>query len=494
MATLSRRRFIKRMLGTAAASLTAAVTGGCRMQETQEPPPDPQPAPTSTLPTAATPLVAEIPRIIEPTPSPRSPARTTPFTMPSPGTATATPAPVPPVTLRADVLNYGWTRLAQQMTETFQDAHPQITLQWRSVSDWRDYPDRVAILRASGQLGDLIESPCATLTAAWALDGLAADLTPLIEADGYDTSGLFAGAMAAFARDGRQVGLPLVAHGSEHLLLYDEELLAGAGVSTPGEIATLDDLANIAQAVGHRGHGLWGHVIPTRLPDAFPLLRAFGADLFDGTGARCTLDAPEGRAFLAWLHHQIVQARAAPSAREIERGPTAMWQAGRVAMLHTNLRHAVALQDMQPERQIGVLPLPPMPESARAPAVMAGVGYCIPATSRQAVAALQWIKFLLRDEVGVRLFAEGHAEPGSRISCWSDPQVQSRFAASAPIAEVLRHAAPERIPANLATERCYRVWNAHVPRMLDGALSPDEAASRIAVAIREIIGEEPPTD
>ncbi len=493
MATLSRRTFIKRMLGTGAASLTAAVTGGCRMRLTDDPPPVDRPAAIETLPIdGETAIAAEVPRLVEPALPPTLPMPTTSSTLPL--SATATPAPVPLITLRADVLNYGWTQLAQQVAEAFQDTHPHITLQWRSVSDWRDYPNQVAILRASGQLGALVESPCATLTAAWALDGLVTDLTPLIEADGYDTSGLFPGALAAYSWGGRQVGLPLVAHGSQHVLLYDEELLDMAGVPSPTETGTLEDLTAIAEEVVRSRHGLWGHIFATRLPDAYPLVRAFGADLLDAKGTRCIIAQTEGRTFLGWLHDQVRQARTAPSAREIERGPTAMWQAERVALYYTSLRHAVALIEMQPERAIGVLPLPPMPDSSRAPAVMSGVGYCIPATSNHAAEALQWIKFMLSHETGVRLFAEGYSEPGSRMSCWSDPLVLSRLAASAPIAEVLGHAAPERIPANLATEQCYQVWNAHVPQMLAGELSPEDTADRITMGLGRIIGGETPPD
>jgi ABC-type glycerol-3-phosphate transport system substrate-binding protein len=486
MATRSRRTLLKHMLGTSVAVIAAAVTGGCRARVPHDPSPIDLPAAIDSTPTASeTVVAAEVPRAME---RPSLPIRDRPTVAPTIApSATATPATIPPVTLRADVLNYGWSRLAQQMTDAFQDAHPSLAVEWRSLTDWRDYPDRVAILRASGQLGDLVESPCATLTAAWALDGLLTDLGPVIEEDGFDTSQLFPGAVAAYTWWGQQVGLPLVTHGSDHVLLYDEEILEHVGSALPDDATTLEGLAAIAEQVAKGPDGLWGHILGTRAPEAYPLLRAFGADLLDATGAQCTIAEPEGRAFLTWLHRHVRQKRAAPSGPEIERGPTAMWQAGRVAMLHASLRHAAALISMQPERRIRVLALPPMPDVDKAPAVVSGVGYCIPATSRHASEALQWCKHMLSHETGVRLFAEGYAEPGSRMSCWQDSRVVSRFAASAPIAEVLARAAPERVPANLATEQCYQVWNAQIPRMLAGELSPEETADEIAAGLNAIL-------
>jgi ABC-type glycerol-3-phosphate transport system substrate-binding protein len=480
MAYLSRRALLRGMARMGAAALLGAAASACRARVVQ--------VEVEKLVTVDRPVTKIVTEVVRETVVVQEPPRVIERIV------TPSPAPTTPVALRADVLDYGWTRLAQQMTSVFQETFPHITVEWRSLSDWRDYPDRVAILRASGQLGDLIESPSRTLTAAWAKDDVISDLTPIIEADGYDTGGLFPGALAAYRWRDRQVGLPHVAHGGEHVLLYDQDLFDQVGVAYPDARTTLADLTSAAEQIAATHRDLYGHTITASLPGSYPLLRAFGGELLEQDGSRCLVDEAGGRAFLHWLHEQVREIGAAPSPAEVERGAVAMWQAGRVAILRTSLRQAVALMDLQPERRIGVLPLPAMPDIEIAPALSAGVGYCVPATSRRAVEALQWIKFMLTREIGVRMFVEGYAEPGSRMATWQDPRVLDRFAHCAQLAEVVAQAERERVPANLATEPCYRLWGEYVARMLAGELSAEGAAGRIAAEIDALIGapEAPP--
>ncbi len=457
-------------MGTAA--LASAVTSACRTRVVEVEKLVTVDRPVTKIVTEVvreTVVVPETPRVIE-------------------RVVTPSPAPTTPIALRADVLDYGWTRLAQQMTSVFQETFPHITVEWRSLSPWQAYPDRIAVLRASGQLGDLIESPSRTLTAAWAEDGVVADLGPAIEADGYDTSGLFPGALASYRWRGSQVGLPLVAHGGEHVLLYDQDLFDEAGAAYPDNTTTLEQLTEAAERIARGRRDVYGLAVCANLPEDYPLLRAFGGELLDPDGTRCLIDEPGGRAFLQWLYDQVHTTGAAPEPRAIERGPTAMWQAGRLAMLCTSLREAVALTVLQPERRIGVLPLPRAAGVAATPALSTGVGYCVPVTSRRAAEALQWIKFMLTREMGVRLFVGGYAEPGSRMASWLDPRVLDWFPHCASLGEAAAQAEGERVPANLATEACYRAWEAHVAPMLAGEVAPDGLSARIAAEVDALLG------
>jgi multiple sugar transport system substrate-binding protein len=481
MASVSRRALLRRAAGAGLLALGGSVTGACRTRVVEVEKLVPVDRPVTKIVTEVvreTVVVPELPvaeHLVTPRPSP------TPD-------ATPTPAPIASVTLRADLLNYGWTRFAQQMAPAFQETFPYITIQWRSLSDWREYPERLAVLRAAGDLGDIVESPSATLTAAWVADGLLADLAPAIEADGYDTSGLLPGSLAAYRYEERQFGLPYVAHGAEHVLLYDQDMLDEADLAYPDDRWSLEELLAVAEEVAAAGAAPYGQIVSARLPAALPLLRAFGGDLLDPSGQRCTAADPEAQGFLRWLHRQVCVVGAAPGPAAIERGPTAMWRAGRVAMLLTSLREAVALVDLQPGRRIGIVPLPAMAGSDTAPGVAAGVGYGVPAVSAHAPETLQWIKFMLTREMGVRLFVEGFAEPGSRMAAWQDPRVLDRFPYCARLAEVVARSERERVPANLATEECYRLWNEQMARMLAGALSPEETAGRIAAEVDEAIG------
>lgn len=480
----SRRQFLRRLVSIAASALGGAVLASCRRAVEIEglPLADPSPAPNG----------AELARERVATPRPpitiRRLATPTPLAPAPAATVTPVVAARAPVVLRADALDYGWTRLAQEMTPSFEETFPHIRLEWRSLSNWRDYPGRVASLRASGLLGDLIESPTATLTATWAQEGLLADLSPLIEADGYDTGDHMPSALAAYQWQGQQVGLPLVAHGGDHVVLYDRDLLGDLGESASDAERSLENLTQAIERMAEKRGDIYGLILSARLPGAYPLLRAFGTDLLDPTGGRCIVDEPAGRACLDWIHHQVRVVGSAPAPLAIERGPTAMWQARRAALFCTSLRGAVALRELQARRAVGAMALPAMPEVAGTPALASGVGYCVPATSRHTSEAFQWIKFMLSSEIGVRMFAEGYAEPGSRVASWQDPRVLARFPYCAKLVATVAHAEPERVPNNLATEQCYRIWNEHVSRMLAGALLPEQAAALITADVNTAIG------
>ncbi len=479
MAQLTRRALLDGMARLGAAALGGTLLSACRTRVVE----------VEKLVTIERPVTKIVTEVVRETVMVSEAPRT------SERIATPSPAPSAPVTLRADVLNYGWSRLAQEMTPVFQETFPHIRIEWRSLSDWREYPERIAILRASGQLGDLIESPSRALTAAWAEDGVIADLGPLMEADGLDTRGIFPGALEAYRWRGSQVGLPVVAHGGEHVLLYDQDLFDQAALPYPDAQSSLEELTEAAERLARPLEGFYGHILTAHLPEGLPLLRAFGADLIEPDDLHCALDAPQGRAFFHWLYRQIREVGAAPKPAALGRGPVAMWQAGRVAMLRTTLRQAVALAALQPKRRIGVLPLPSMTGVGAAPAVITGVGYCIPATSRHPIEALQWIKFMLTSEIGARLFAEGYAEPGSRQASWRDPRVLDVFPHCAHLAAALEPAEPERVPANLTTEACYRAWNEGISRMLAGSLAPDALADQLAGEINALIaGPAPPIE
>lgn len=404
-----------------------------------------------------------------------------------------TPSPRAQTVLIADVMDYGWTRLGQQMTPAFEELFPHLAIEWRAPTLWPDYPQHIATLAAAGQLGDIVEAPLGALLVAWARQGVTQPLDAAIEAENLDTDAFLGGPWRACRHDAAQVGLPFIAHPGPALLLYHSDAFRRAEIEPPASDWTLADLQEAALALTPP----FGLALNVELPHAHAWLDLFGTTLLSADGRRCTLRSEAGLACLQWLQDQTQRHRTAPLPHQVVRGPLHMLQSSQVAMLRETFG---TLMRLAPARE-GESPLkaalfPQRGEgSARRGALASGLAYAITRHSSLVREAMQWIKFMSSRETGVQMLLTGYGEPGCRCASWTDPRVLAAYPICGPLAEVADGAAPEPLPWNLDTAACMQAWNRRTPELLAGALSPAEAAAHIAEEIDAALAspEEPPS-
>ena len=160
---------------------------------------------------------------------------------------------------------------------------------------------------------------------------------------------------------------------------------------------------------------IYGYGDSYRLPAAYPLMRAFGAELFDAEGRSCTIQSAEGVVFLRWLYDAMHTDSVAPRPHEAEGSMAGMFAEGRLAMVRADLMGYVSLQHLGGEDVDGAL-LPPLVVEGPPGAVAEGVAYGISARSPHPSEAFQWIRFMCSREMGVQMFLRGYAEPGCRAA------------------------------------------------------------------------------
>ena len=408
---------------------------------------------------------------------------------------TAVPSPKPKVVIVADVMNYGWTQFAMLISSAFEELLPNVTIRWNASSDWSAYPQRIALLAASGQLGDLLECPPGALLARWAQKRIVRPLDELLAADGFDTSGIFKSALRFSSYGGKQVGLPFLGHTGENVLLYNKELFDKAKLPYPRSDWTLDDLSRAAASLtgDHDGDGKtdqFGYDVRYELPGAYPMLSLFGASLLSQDGRQCLLHSETGIACLRWAQEQVRTHEIAPDPIHMERGSLEMLLNGRVAMLRHNFRALVELRRLNATDIQGVL-FPKHPVTGKVGSFASGMMYCISQQSRVAGEVLQWIKFMSSREMGVQMFLGGYAEPGCRAASWKDERVLERFPICAQIASVAETAEVERLPANLRVGECLRAWNRRIAPLLLGEITPERCAEEIASEVADILARLP---
>jgi ABC-type glycerol-3-phosphate transport system substrate-binding protein len=398
----------------------------------------------------------------------------------------------------ADVLNYSWAQFAMLMTPTFEEMFPSIRMFWRTLSDWRSYPQRIAALRASDQLGDLVECPPGTLLAQWARQGLTQPLDEIIQAEGFDTQSVFRSALQAGSHQGALHGLCFISHAGENLLLYRSDLIEAADLAPPQATWTLDDLQRAALALTRDRHGdgkpdQFGYSNASDLPSAYPLLHLFGASLLSADGRRATLENEAGRACLRWLQQQVQSHRYAPSPAQMEGGAWSMFLAGKAAMVRSSFRVFVETSRSAGRRlPLGATLFPRLSSSGHAAAMLGGMAYAISQRSNAAREAFQWIKFMSSREMGVQLFLGGYADPGCRPASWDDPRVVELFPLSSAIATTLQDAPLPHLPANLREADCLAAWNERIGGLLAGEATPEQIAAEIGSAVQRALNQ-PPT-
>ena len=406
---------------------------------------------------------------------------------------TASPAPRPTVSLVADVMHYGWTQFAMLVTPAFSEMFPQIRIEWRSLSDWSEYPQRIAALAASGQTGDIVESPVGTLVALWAEQGLIRSLDELVSDDGFDLTGIFGGVLAACRREGRLFALPFLGHAGDNLLLYHRRLFDSAGQGYPTADWTLDDLTKAARTLTRdpdrdRRENVFGYALQYDLPTAYPMLHLFGGQLLSADGTDCLLEEAGGLACLEWAHDRTYVDGSAPKPQDVVGGPVEMLRRGRVAMLRHSFKTLVDLvAEEEMSAQIGGIIMPRHPRSRTRASLASGIAYCITERSRVAPEALQWIKFMSSSEMGVQMFLGGYSEPGCRSTSWNDPRVLEQQPLCASVAETIDASVAERLPWNLQTDSCLAAWNSEVHKLLAGELTAAECADTIASRIAVVL-------
>ena len=406
---------------------------------------------------------------------------------------TVTPAPPSVATIVAHGMTYGWTQFAAQMAPAFEEMFPQITIEWASRSDWSRYPEHIAALQASGEIGDLLECLPGVLLQAWAGQGLLQPLDALIVDDAFDTSGIFPSALNVCQCRGQLFALPIIAQPGAALLLYHRDAFDRAGLEHPRQDWTLTDLSAAARRLtaDDNGDGFsdrFGYALAYGGSSVPPLLGLFGAHLFSEDGRRCVIDSPEGLDCLGWAHERIQRDHSVPTPTEVMQGPLSLFESGRAAMVRQTLlglRNLLRLPEGG--SGIGAVLFPQHPQTGARAAVSSGIAYAISSQSDRVQQALQWIKFVSSREMGAQMFLSGHSYPGSRFASWTDPRVLEVEPLCAQVADLMAEAHVLRLPHNLRLGECLGVWDDALAPMLHGEDEPAAVAAAMARAIDQVL-------
>jgi multiple sugar transport system substrate-binding protein len=135
-----------------------------------------------------------------------------------------------------EVIWYVRTQEAEQQWEQevvipdFEAQYPNITINLVIVT-WDDFDTRMQTMIAAGTPPDVWSHWGPSGFADYVIRGLAADLTPFIEADNMDLSDFIPEVLSIYTVDGKVYGLPMLTTAS--FIFYNKDLFDAAGVEYP---------------------------------------------------------------------------------------------------------------------------------------------------------------------------------------------------------------------------------------------------------------------
>ena len=245
----------------------------------------------------------------------------------------------------------------RQYTAPFTEAHPHLSIEWQ---DWYAVPDlrqgfREAV--ATGQAGDVMQD---LVHLPWwvgdavphlVTQGALLGLNQYIRRDSYDLTDFWPGCLVQSTWRGDLYALHT--HVDTQLMFYNQDLLAGAGVSEPASDWTWQQLLDHARALtGQRGgKPVYGFALSREYgppltinfanrsggyshsyPATIPWIWANGGDVVDADLTKSMVDEPPAREALEWLFEQRDTHALWPSADEVSGDE--LFKIGRVAMLY----------------------------------------------------------------------------------------------------------------------------------------------------------------
>ncbi|MEZ5276300.1 MAG: sugar ABC transporter substrate-binding protein [Opitutaceae bacterium] len=380
----------------------------------------------------------------------------------------------------------------ERQVAEFQRLHPDIEVRTILVPG-NEYHMKFKTLAAAGQAPDLFYSGDVWMSY---LLPFMADLTPLVERDSVEIGldDFYPEIRAAMRQEGRYYVMP--EHTNVALLYYNRRLFREAGLAEPTADWTWDDLVRNGVALTRPAttgdSGVWGcGRLEGWWGEWLTYVRQAGGEVLTPDGRHCALDSPAAIEGLRFFQDKALRYHySAPAGFE----PLNGFVNGRLAMLMVGHVNFWPNYNQIPDLDWDIQLLPAGPAS-RVGGELAIAGYGINRESRHLEEAWALLKFLTRPEVGMEIARRGSISPRRSVAAGqirdrapgTRPQnVEAAYAQMKYSLPIPRH--PHFI------EFMLQIVQPEIDRMVQGELTPEEAAHRATEQVNAFLETFFPTD
>ncbi|MFI7123525.1 extracellular solute-binding protein [Amycolatopsis sp. NPDC049868] len=304
--------------------------------------------------------------------------------------------------------------LTNSLHKEFEDAHPGVKVKYE-IQQWNGIQQKLTTALASDNPPDVIELGN-TQTPAFANQGVLADLTSSV--NDFNGAQWLQGLKASGEFDGKTYGVPFYAANRE--VIYRKDMFEQAGITaTPKTRAEwLDAITKLKakfgsdpefQALYHPGQN-WYELLSYIWDEGGDIAQA------NGKSFKSTLNTPQAKAGLEF-YKQLTDAsgtKAPKDADEATPQQAGIYGAGKVAMMIGVPGEAdtAAKTDPKIKEKSGAFPIPGKAADKSAPVFLGGSNLVIPANSKNAAAAKDYVKLFSTPKYQTELAKAGYV-PGT---------------------------------------------------------------------------------
>jgi multiple sugar transport system substrate-binding protein len=326
------------------------------------------------------------------------------------------------------------------------------------------------------------------------VQGLYRVMDDLIARDKFDKSAYFPASLALFQMNGKQYGIPVLAHYGCNILYINQDMVQNAQVQIPVDTADWDTtgLITAAQQLTKSDQDTWGWWPSLGLEECGTAwLRAFGGDFFTPDGTKTVIDSSASTDALQYLADSQFKYKTINSLTRTG-GPTALFEAGKLAIQQSTPGLVAEYSKAGQTRvkfQWAATVMPKGP-TGKYGTQDSGAGQGIATGAKHMDAAWEWVKFITNKENGVLQVQGGAGSPGARPDVWADPRLTSFNHIYALLTKIFNNSpGPVYLPKNERYFDVMKAANGALNDLWTGKASARDTAQKTATVVNGILAQ-----
>lgn len=291
--------------------------------------------------------------------------------------------------------------LYDEQVPLFMQKYPRVKVIHEGFTG-EDYYTKITVLGAGGTLGDAMW----TSVGGGGIYNIAAQklitpVDPFVAKEKLDLGQYYKGCIEGLKREGRLFGLPFKSHPGYALLFFNQSLLEQKGAGVPDKTWTLDRLVDASKRVTQGD--TWGYFPATSQKSILAFTRASGGELLTPDGKKSLLNSPQAIAAVTWMYETFHKHRIAPAPPLPSGGESGLFVNGKLGSGRWGTFYQNTAQNQVKDSFKWFASLHP-----KGPGGVYGSdyeidAYSVIASSKQQEAAWLWVKWITRQEAGIRL-------------------------------------------------------------------------------------------
>ncbi len=303
--------------------------------------------------------------------------------------------------------------LTNSLHKEFEDAHPGVKIKYE-IQQWNGIQQKLTTALASDNPPDVIELGN-TQTPAFANQGVLADVTSSVQ--DFNGAQWLQGLKASGEFDGKTYGVPFYAANRE--VIYRKDMFEQAGITATPKSRTewLDAITKLKAKFGSDPEFQALYMPGQNWYSLLSFIWDEGGDIAQANGKsfKATLDTPQVKAGVDF-YKQLVEASGTKAPKDADEATPAqegIYGAGKVAMMIavSGGVDTAAKADPSIKDKSGAFPIPGK-AGQPAPVFLGGSNLVIPANSKNAAAAKDYLKLLSTQKYQTELAKAGYV-PGT---------------------------------------------------------------------------------